>query len=298
MSLRQAQDGAGILLPGPLVSAQWLVDHLGADDLVVIDASVVAYTQPNGAPGILSGHEQYIAEGHVPGAVFADLLEEFSDPDSRLPFTRPDAARFAAAAGALGIGADSTVVVYDTALGQYAARFWWLLRAFGHDDAAVLDGGFTAWRAAEAPTERGHLEPTPAEFTATERVDSWVDKAYVERVVRGEERAALVCSIPPKEFSGEVASPRARQGVIPGSTSAPAALLVDRDTRTTRPDAALRDLLAPALGGRIVTYCHGGVAAAAAALQLVRLGATHVAVYDGSLAEWAADRDAPLVTAA
>ena len=97
-------------LPSPLVSAQWLADHLGADGLLVVDASVVSYTQPNGKAGSLSGHEQYIADGHVPGALFADLIEEFSDPDGGYPFTRPDAARFAAAAGALGIGPETTVV--------------------------------------------------------------------------------------------------------------------------------------------------------------------------------------------
>lgn len=64
-----------ITLPSPLVSAQWVADHLGADGLVVVDASVVSYTQPNGKPGSLSGHEQYLAEGHIPGAVFADLID-------------------------------------------------------------------------------------------------------------------------------------------------------------------------------------------------------------------------------
>jgi thiosulfate/3-mercaptopyruvate sulfurtransferase len=289
---------SGPVLTSPLVSAQWLADHLGADDLVVVDASVVSYTQPSGAPGSLSGHEQYIAEGHVPGTVFADLIEEFSDPDGRTPFTRPDAARFAAAAGALGIGPDATVVVYDTALGQWASRFWWLLRAFGHDAAAVLDGGLTAWRAADRPVERGHVEPSPAVFVAVERADVWVDKAEVERVVAGDLDAALVCSIPPKEFTGEIPSPRGRQGVIPGSRSLPAARLVDRATHTALPDAELRALFAPILDApRIVTYCHGGIAAAAAALQLVRLGETEVAVYDGSLAEWSADPEAPLVSA-
>jgi thiosulfate/3-mercaptopyruvate sulfurtransferase len=284
-------------LPSPLVSAQWLADHLGADDLVVVDASVVSYTQPNGKPGSLSGHEQYIAEGHVPGAVFADLIEEFSDPEGRHPFTRPDAERFAAAAGALGIGDGTTVVVYDTAVGQWAARFWWLLRAFGHDTAAVLDGGLTAWAAGAHPLERGHVEASTAVFTPAERTDAWVDKAYVERVVAGEEQAALVCAVPPKEFTGETPS-RDRAGVIPGSRSLPAARLVDREARTTLPDAELRDLVAPVLGSpRIVAYCNGGIAAAAAALQLVRLGETSVAVYDGSLNEWAADPEAPLVTA-
>lgn len=283
--------------PSPLVSAQWLADHLGADDLLVVDASVVSYTQPNGKPGSLSGHEQYIADGHVPGAVFADLIEDFSDPDGRYPFTRPDAARFTAAAGALGIGPDTTVVVYDTAVGQWAARFWWLLRAFGHDAAAVLDGGLTAWTAEGRPVERGHVEPTPTVFESVERPEVWVDKAYVERVVAGEEEAALVCAVPPKEFTGETPS-RDRAGVIPGSRSVPAGRLVDRDARTVLPDAELEELFAPVHGSaRIVTYCNGGIAAAAAALQLVRLGETDVAIYDGSLNEWAADPDAPLVTA-
>lgn len=285
-------------LPSPLVSAQWLADHLGADDLLVVDASVVAYTQPNGKPGSLSGHEQYIAEGHVPGAVFADLIDEFSDPDGRFPFTRPDAARFAAAAGALGIGAGTTVVVYDTAVGQWAARFWWLLRAFGHDAAAVLDGGFTAWAAGGHPIERGHVAASPATFTAVERPDVWVDKADVESIVAGEQEGALVCAVPPREFTGETPS-RSRAGVIPGSRSVPAVKLVDREARTALPDTDLRDLLAPVLGApRIVAYCNGGIAAAAAALHLVRLGETRVAVYDGSLNEWAADPDAPLVTLA
>jgi thiosulfate/3-mercaptopyruvate sulfurtransferase len=283
-------------LPSPLVSAQWLADHLGADDLVIADASVVAFTQPNGKAGTLSGHEQYIADAHIPGAVFADLIDEFSDPEGRFPFTRPDAERFASAAGALGIGPGTSVVVYDTALGQWAARFWWLLRAFGHDAAAVLDGGLTAWVAAGHPTERGHVEPAATTFVAVERPGSWVDKAYVEAVVRGDEDAALVCSVPPKEFTGETPS-RDRAGHIPGSTSIPAGKLVDRDARTTLPDEQLRGILAPVLDARrIVAYCNGGIAAAAAALQLVRLGESDVAVYDGSLNEWSADAEAPLVT--
>ncbi len=287
------------LLPAPLVSAQWVADHLGADDLLVVDASVVAYTPPSGGSGYLSGHEQYIAEGHIPGAVFADLIDDLSDPDGGYPFTRPDAARFAAAAGALGIGSDTSVVLYDTAHGQWAARAWWLLRAFGHDAAAVLDGGFTAWRAAGFPVDRGHVEPRPTEFRAVERPELWVDKAFVERAVRGEEDAALVCSVPPKEFAGESAGPRARSGVIPGSHSLAPVALVDGATRTTLPDEELRTLAAPVLGApRVVTYCHGGIAAAAAALHLVRLGEPNVAIYDGSLSEWSADPDAPLATAA
>ena len=285
-------------LASPLVSTQWLADHLGADRLLVVDASVVGFTRPDGRGGFLSGHEQYILEGHLPGAQFADLIEEFSDPDGAYPFTRPDAERFAAAAGAIGIDNDTTVIVYDSAVGQWASRVWWLFRAFGYDRVAVLDGGLIKWRAEGRAIELGHLEPTPAVFAAVERPELWADKADVEAVVSGERTAALVCSTPPKEFTGETSS-RARSGHIPGSISAPAGFLVDRDTNAVLDADALRARFAPALGApQIITYCGGGIAATSAALALTLLGETSVAVYDASLNEWAADPDAPLESAA
>jgi len=280
----------GPALPGPLVSTQWLADHLGADDFVVLDASVASYTRPDGRAGYLSGHEQYLLEGHIPGAVFADVIDELSDPDGPYPFTRPDAERFAAAVGSLGIGDDTTVVVYDTAVGQWAARVWWLFRAFGYDDVAVVDGGLTAWRAEERELELGHVAPTVAAFTPrAERPGLWADKSFIEGVLAGEHDAALVCATPPQDFD---------RRHIPGSSSAPAVRLVDRDRRTYLTRDALAGVFAPALGSpRIVTYCGGGIAAASAALALTLLGETSVAVYDGSLNEWSADPDAALITA-
>lgn len=285
-------------LPSPLVSTQWLADHLGADGLLVVDASVASHVRPDGRAGYLSGHEQYVLGGHVPGAVFAELIDEFSDPDGAHPFTRPDAARFTAAAGALGVGPDTTVVVYDRALGQWAARLWWLFRTFGFDRVALLDGGLTKWAAENRTLELGHVTPRPEVFRAESRPELWVEKADVEAVVRGEREAALVCSTPPKEFTGELA-PRPRAGHIPGSSSVPAAFLVDRERNTMLDPERLRDRLEPALGApRIITYCAGGIAAAASAFALTLLGERSVAVYDGSLNEWATDPEAPLVTVA
>jgi thiosulfate/3-mercaptopyruvate sulfurtransferase len=281
---------ANLHLPGPLVSTQWLADHLGTEELVVVDASVVNFTRPDGRPGTLSGHEQYLLDGHLPGAVFADLIEELSDPEGDYPFTRPSAERFARAVGALGIGDTSTVVVYDSAVGQWAARVWWLFRAFGYDDVAVLDGGLAAWRAEGRELQVGHVEPVPRVFAATERPDLWVDKHYIEGVLAGTNDAALVCATPPQDFE---------KRHIPGSTSAPAARLVDKERRTYLDRDGLRGILAPAIGApRIVTYCGGGIAAASAALALTLLGEESVAVYDGSLNEWASDPDAALVTSA
>jgi thiosulfate/3-mercaptopyruvate sulfurtransferase len=287
----------GPLLPAPLVSTQWLADHLGADDLVVLDATVLPHTQPNGRPGYLSGHEQYIIDGHLPDAVFADLTDVFSDPDGRFPFTRPSAAQFEEAAASVGLSNSTTVVVYDNVVGQWASRIWWLFRAFGYDSVAVLDGGLVKWRAEERQTDIGHVEPRAATFAATERPELWADKAYVEAIVAGDVDAALVCGLPPAEFGGQAGN-RSRLGHIPGSVSAPAARLVDRATNAYLSEDALRATFAPVLTeDRIVTYCAGGIAAASDALALTLLGHRNVAIYDASLNEWVADAEAPVVRA-
>jgi thiosulfate/3-mercaptopyruvate sulfurtransferase len=161
----------------------------------------------------------------------------------------------------------------------------------------VLDGGLTKWTAEGRGTDLGHVEPVgDASFTATERPGSWVEKDFVTGVVDGNESATLICGVPPKEFSGET-GPRARRGHIPGSISAPAGRLVSRDTNEFLAPTALRNALAEALASddRIVAYCNGGIAAASDALALALIGRTDVAIYDGSLNEWAADATAPLV---
>jgi thiosulfate/3-mercaptopyruvate sulfurtransferase len=288
----------GPLLSSPVVSTQWLADHLGADNLVVLDATALPFVAPNGRTGYLTGHEQYLVSGHVPGAFFADLIDEFSDPDGAHPFTRPDAERFAAAAAAVGVSDHSTVVVYDSLVGQWASRVWWLFRAFGFDNVAVLDGGLVKWRTEDRPIERGHLEAPTGSFTPSERPELWVDKAEVERIVAGDAEGALVCAVPPREFSGDEGN-RARLGHIPGSLSVPASRLVDRQTNALLGAPALRERFAPVLGEpRVVSYCAGGIAAASDALVLTLLGHRNVAIYDGSLNEWVDDEHAPVVTGA
>ncbi|QNE37401.1 sulfurtransferase [Leifsonia shinshuensis] len=280
----------GAALAGPLVSTQWLCDHLGADGLLVIDASVVAVAGADGRTDYVSGIERH-GEGHVPGAVFADLLERFSDPAAPFPFTRPGAEAFAAAATALGVDADTTVVVYDGAVGQWASRLWWLFRSFGHDRVAVLDGGVTKWREEGRPLASGPVTPAPAgRFVAAELPGFWSDREDVAALLAGDRPGTLVCGTAPKDFA-------ARH--IPGSVSAPAVRLVDRATNAFLPAAGLHDLFADVLASPdpIVAYCGGGIAAAADALALALLGRDDVTVYDGSLNEWASDPAAPLARA-
>lgn len=290
------------LLASPVVSTQWLCDHLGAESLIVLDATVLSVPSFGGEPVWLSGLDEYLVDGHIPGALFADLIEEFSDGAAPFAFTRPSAARFEEAATALGISNGTTVVVYDRLLGQWAARLWWLFRAFGYDQVAVLSGGFTKWGLEERPSETGYIEPAAAgtAFEALERPELWVDASFVARVVDGNEDALLICALPPKEFTGETGR-RSRLGHIPGSSSVPAARLVDRETNALLPKTALGELFEPVLDARtgderIVLYCGAGIAAASDALALTLLGVERLAIYDGSLNEWVADADAPVVT--
>jgi len=285
-------------LVGHTVSTQWLADHVGSDDLVILDATVLQLGGPGEKPSYVNGDEEYLVHGHVPGAVFADLLTDFSHPDSRLGFVKPTAERFAAAAASVGVDNSTTVVVYDNSVGHCAARLWWLFRAFGHDNVAVLDGGLRKWRAEERPIDLGYVAPRQVgSFTAEERPQFWVDKAYVQSVVAGDADAVLVCALPRHEFTGQTAY-RARAGHIPGSFSAPATFLINRDTNELLQFDQLRTFFADAHipDRKIVTYCSGGLAAAAAALAFARLGHPDVAIYDGSLNEWVLDEDAPLVT--
>lgn len=286
-------------LVAPTVSTQWLADHLGSDRLLVLDASVLVVLGFDKRPAYLTGHEEYLVHGHVPGAVFADLLEAFSDPDGRFGFAKPSAEQFEQAAASVGVDNETTVVVYDGSVGQWAARLWWLFRSFGFDDVAVLDGGLTAWRAEGRSLEVGHVEPrTGGTFSAKPRPEVWADKDDVAAVVAGESEATLVCGVPTKEFSGETGL-RPRTGHIPNSVSAPAGRLVDRDTNKFLPPDALRAVLGDAAtsSAPVITYCAGGVAAAADALALSLIGRTDVRLYDGSLNEWAADESLPLESA-
>ena len=186
-------------VPGPLVSTQWLADHLGGEHLVVLDATVLSVE----GGGHVAGDEEFLVHGHVPGAHSADLLEQFSDPEASFSFTRPSRERFERAAGEHGISNETTVIVYDTASGQWASRLWCLLRSFGHDDVAVLDGGLTQWRHEGRQLETGYTAPAVRTFVAQERPGSWADKHEVEEVVAGARAGALVCAVPAKEFSGE-----------------------------------------------------------------------------------------------
>jgi thiosulfate/3-mercaptopyruvate sulfurtransferase len=275
-----------------LVSTEWLAERLGRPDIALVDASVGKNLGNDGA--WLSDRAAFEA-GHIPGARFADLLSDFSDPEERFAFTRPTTAGFASAAGAIGLTNRQQIVVYDNSTGIWAARLWWLFKAFGHDKVSVLDGGLTAWRAEGAPVERGPSAFERTDFAANERPGFFADKDEVLAIVEGRARGSLVCVLRPQVFAG-TEQRYSRPGHIPSSVNLPYIELLGPDNRLL-PDGALRNALAPLLAGDelVILYCGGGVTAAGTALVLTRLGARNISVYDGSLSEWSADPSLPMV---
>ena len=274
----------------PFVSTQWLADHLGDPEIVVVDAS---WHLPNAGRDAAA---EYRA-GHIPGAVRFDI-DAVADTTSGLPHMLPDAGTFGAMVGALGIGSDQTIVVYDS-VGLFSApRVWWSLVAMGARDVRILDGGLPVWRDEGRPLETGETVRPPARFAARLNPARVADRDAVLAALGGPTR--IVDARPASRFAGEAPEPRPglRAGHIPGSLNLPFSDLLDGPRLKSRDDlsAALRDAGVSTTEPAITT-CGSGVSAAILALAFEIAGAPPARVYDGSWSEWGReDEDTPVET--
>ncbi|HUR48785.1 MAG TPA: sulfurtransferase [Acidimicrobiales bacterium] len=277
-------------LPGPIIDAVWLAEHLNHPELVVADVRWVL-----GAPE--KGRAAY-ESGHIPGAVFVDLDEDLAgSPGKRGRHPLPASGAFAAAMSGRGIGDDNVVVAYDDAGGSVAARLWWMLDVLGHR-AAVLEGGIGSWTG-ELDTyvpERDAAvfseKPWPADAVA----DADTVATAIERGVPVIDARAAA------RFRGDEEPIDPRAGHIPGAINLPWSGNVD-DAGRLLPAGRLTDRFAaagidPAAGDeeRPIVYCGSGVTACHDVLAIRAAGLGPVRLYVGSWSEWSSDANRPVAT--
>lgn len=273
----------------PVVSTQWLADHLSAPDVRVVDAS---WYLPDAKRDAKAEYD----EAHIPGAVYFNI-DEISDTASPYPHMLPAPEKFASRVKAMGLGDGNRIIVYDGAGLFSAARVWWMFRVMGHEDVFVLDGGFPKWRAEGRPTE--DLPPVHRTRHFTPRPNHLLlrDAAQVKDNLTTK-REQIVDARSPGRFLGGEPEPRpgVRSGHIPGSKNLHYQKLLNPDGTLRKPEAltaAFReagiDVTKP-----VTASCGSGVTAAIVLLALEAIGAPEGALYDGSWSEWGAKAELPL----
>jgi thiosulfate/3-mercaptopyruvate sulfurtransferase len=275
----------------PLVSTEWLAANLGKPNVRIVDASFKM-------PGVLPLPKDDYLASHIPGAVFFDV-DAVSDHSNPLPHMFPSAEQFGRDVGALGIGNDDTVVIYDAGGWVAGPRAWWMFLSFGKN-VQLLNGGLKKWVAEGRKVESGQVTPKPSTFKAA--FDARRVRSVQQLVANLSSRAEQVIDARANErYQGKVAEPRAglRSGHIPGSLSLPYNNLFNAATGEMKPLDELRAAFLGAgakLDAPIVTSCGSGVSAAVLTLALYRLGVENPALYDGSWTEWGAADGPPIAT--
>ncbi|MBL6078136.1 sulfurtransferase [Belnapia sp. T18] len=282
--------------PEAIVTTAWLAEHLDDPALRIFDCTTyLRYETGTGRPyRVESGRADY-EQGHIPGSAFLDLQGELSDISAPTNFMMPAPEDLAARFAAKGIGEGTRAILYSRKNIQWATRVWWMLRAVGFDNAAVLDGGFDKWSAEARPVEAAEARYPAAKLAAAPRSGLFVGKQEVKAAI-GDPGACTINALAPDLHRGD--TPRyGRPGRIPGSVNVPVSEVIDSASltlKTPKSVAAIFTSVGADLSKRIILYCGGGIAATLDAFLLHQLGYQDIAVYDASMSEWAKDETLPI----
>lgn len=271
-------------IASPLISADWLYDHLHDPQVVIADCRF-ALTDPN------LGRQQYQA-GHIPGAYYFDLNQDLSSPvaphGGRHPLPDPDqlAHKLAAAGIRSGNHQEPTLVVaYDDSRFGFAARFWWLLRYLGHDQVALLDGGFKGWQTAGYPVTPAIPDAKPGQFTPQLRSD-WVVDMDTVKAQKDLPGVALVDSREGDRYRGEREPIDPIAGHIPGAVNYPWQTVTDEQGNAHPAMLQQQRWADLTQAEEILVYCGSGVTACVNLLALELAGLPAGKLYAGSWSDW------------
>lgn len=279
-----------------LVTAQWLASEISSADLRVLDASWYLPAENRNA------FAEFEKE-HIPGAVFFDI-DAVSDLNSDLPHMLPAEEAFSTAMSKLGLSDSTRIIVYDGHGLMSAARAWWMFRVFGHDNVAVLNGGFAAWKNAgqDVTSCQKEKDKSVSDGNFTAHLNSSMIRSQDQlRENLNTKLEQIIDARPAGRFKGVDPEPRAGlpSGHIPGSINVPFLKLLNPETRQLLEHEKLEKCFTEAgvdLQRPITTSCGSGVTACVLALGLYVLGRKDVAIYDGSWADWGGSEHCPIET--
>lgn len=276
----------------PLVSTQWLHDHLNDANLVILDVRGHILPASEPLPHYFSHRDEYL-QSHIPGARFVDWVRDITiDGPQQMQVAPPE--KYGAFMSSLGIDAGTFVVTYDDFGGTLAARVWWTLNYYGHENVAVLDGGWQTWIQEDRPTTDILPVVEPREFIAAPNRALRRTKDEVLAALGTDTKLIDVRS--PAEFRAE-SSRAKRKGHIPGARNLPAKEELTVGGLVIGPDELRAKFAAAGVeqdGEDVVTYCNGGVSASLGLLAYRAAGFSGGAVYDGSWKEWGNDDSLPI----
>lgn len=280
-------------VPAALVSIDWLQQNLGADNLVLLDASV---------PPIVPFTRQRLPRDqharHIPGSLRFDYDKKICDQSSSLPHMMPSAEFFAEQVRGLGISQDSAIVVYDDT-GVYASpRAWWMFKAMGHDNVAVLNGGAVAWQQAgyELTDQIADRAAEPGDFQSLDRVEYFCDALKLYQLLN-DKSTAILDARSEGRFYGRDPEPRPnlRGGHMPGAACLPFQQVLD--DIFMKPVDELRAIFSSTVapGQQLFFTCGSGLSACILTLAAYLAGYENLSVYDGSWCEWGQPCKLPVV---